>query len=197
MHNFPPNGQKKKKIVWFQKELAEFMYYSHWNHTLLAETVYSRASQGQGAVCPGLLWRYYTAELLQLLCVSGSSLFTSWQMVCVKISAGDSWCEKHCEGEGVMVREAGRRAAPEEASPKLQRPYNHYLEDKEDFINEAVWRIFRRSLLWALLLVGNGRAELGLMINPQTFHSHSGVKTPNILHYAWLVMGRWIKSVAM
>lgn len=38
---FPQMAKNKKKqfFVWFQKELAEFMYYSHWNHTLLTACV--------------------------------------------------------------------------------------------------------------------------------------------------------------
>ena len=40
-------------------------------------------------------------------------------------------------------------------------------------------------------------AEPVYQVNPKPSIATLVAKTPNILHYAWIVMGRWIKSVAI
>ena len=40
-------------------------------------------------------------------------------------------------------------------------------------------------------------AEPVYQVNPKPLIATLVVKTPNILHHAWMVMGRWIKLVAI
>ena len=198
---FSPKWQKKKKkrnqfFVWFQKELAEFMYYSHWNHTLL-RLVYSRASQWSG-LCPGLLWDYYrpwnTAELLQLLRVSGSSStppgrWSVWKSL-LTLGVRDT-----LRGRGMWCGGWENRAAP--SQPKLPEAIYSLRRQREDFINEWFGGFSEDHSSEPFCWWEMANAELVHQVNPKSSIATLVAKTPNILHHAWMVMGRWIKLVAI
>lgn len=92
---------------------------------------------------------------------------TSWQTVCVKRSA-DSGCEIR------RVKGAGRTKQHKTSPRCLLSTY----KQKKGIYRWVIWRIFRRSLLWALLLVENGWCWASLSSQPKPFHSFSGGKHP-------------------
>lgn len=90
---------------------------------------------------------------------------TSWQMVCVKISA-DSGCERYTAGEG-CVWWGGWENRAAQSQPKLPEAIWSLIRQRKDFMHEWFGGFSEgHSLLWALLLVGNGRCWASLSSQP-------------------------------
>lgn len=116
---FPQMAKRKKKILFDSRRSWQNSCITHIGITLCWRLVYSRASQGSG-LCPGLLWDYYrprnTAELLQLLCVSGSSSTPPGRWFVWK-SLPILGVRETLRGRGVWCGGWENRAAP--SQPKL------------------------------------------------------------------------------